>query len=141
MIGCRDPQSVALKLIQLELDRSHLLGRIGIGSLDRPKDFTLAAKEHDAEAAFHPAGELSGVVFRGAAAGWHGMNLDIENPRVESINRPSTNPPASCAHSIQCAGAHLAAAENDRMICKWFRCSQDLGLSSTGWAACWRYCS
>jgi hypothetical protein len=38
-------QPPTLKLIQLELDRSHLLCRIGIGSLDRPQHLTLAAKQ------------------------------------------------------------------------------------------------
>jgi hypothetical protein len=32
-------QLPTLKLIRLELDGSDFLGRLGIGSLDRPKDF------------------------------------------------------------------------------------------------------
>jgi hypothetical protein len=56
-------QPAALKLIQLELDGSDFLGRLRIGSLDRPKDFTLAANEHNAEAALHPGGELGGGIL------------------------------------------------------------------------------
>jgi hypothetical protein len=38
---------------------------------------SLAANEHDAEAALHPPGELGGGVFGLVVAGWHGgMNLD-----------------------------------------------------------------
>ena len=78
-------QPATLKLIQFELDRSHLLCRMGVGSLDRPEHFTLAAHQHNAEAAFHPAGELGRGVFGFGAAGWHGrLKLVAENREVES---------------------------------------------------------
>jgi hypothetical protein len=58
---------------------------MGIRGLDRPKHFTLAANEHNAEAALHPAGELGRCVFGLGAAGWHGrLKLVAENREVES---------------------------------------------------------
>ena len=71
-------QPSALKLIQLELDGSNLLCRLGIVGLDRPEHLTSLAHEHDPEAALHSARELGRGVFGLGAAGWHGgMKLDV----------------------------------------------------------------
>jgi len=39
--------------------------------IDLVSNFASQAKQDDAPAAFHPAGELARRVFGGAAAGWH----------------------------------------------------------------------
>jgi hypothetical protein len=41
------------------------------GAFDRTEDFPLVAKQDDAPAALHPAGELGGAVFLAGAAGRH----------------------------------------------------------------------
>ena len=79
-------QPSTLKFIQFELNCSHFLCRLGVSSLDRPQQhLTTLAHQHDPEPAFHPAGELGRGVFGFRAAGWHGVNLDMETPRVESV--------------------------------------------------------
>jgi DNA-binding XRE family transcriptional regulator len=52
-----------LLFIQLELDRSDLFGRMGVGGLDRPEYLSGFAHEHDPPAPLDAAGELGGVSF------------------------------------------------------------------------------
>jgi hypothetical protein len=66
---------VALDFVQIKLDRCGCLGRRHILAFDRTEDFTLAAKQDDAPAAFHPAGELRRAVFLAGAAGRHQESL------------------------------------------------------------------
>jgi hypothetical protein len=67
--------------------RSH---RRHIGGFDRTEDFPLAAKQNDAPAALHPAGELGGAVFLAGAAG-HSRNIPPALPGIESV-RPWAHP-------------------------------------------------
>jgi hypothetical protein len=60
-------QPPTLKLIQLELDRSHFLCRLGVGSLDCPQHLTLAANEHDA-----PGIRLASLAGVSLDLGWRG---------------------------------------------------------------------
>ena len=52
------------------------------------EDFALAAKQDDAPAALHPAGELGGAVFLAGAAGRHGGTIAPALPRIEPSAAP-----------------------------------------------------
>jgi hypothetical protein len=73
----------ALDFVQIELNRCGRLGRRHIGRLDRTEDFPLAAKQDNAPAPLHPAGELGGAVFLTGSAGRHGENIAPALPWIE----------------------------------------------------------
>jgi hypothetical protein len=81
---------VALDFVQIKLDRCGCLGGCHVGGFDLTEDFALAAKQDDAPAALHPAGELGGAVFLAGAAG-HSGNIAPTLPVIESV-RPWARP-------------------------------------------------
>jgi hypothetical protein len=108
---------VALNFVQIKLDRCGRLGSRYIGRLDLAEDFTLAAKQDYAPAAFHPARELGGAVFLAGGRRHHSSRTGNAQPvraaLVHSLDQHATNVGATALFG-ESGGAYFALGSHPK---------------------------